>query len=209
MSSELDDAKHSLEQRSLRNVRALVDRLEEDERTRYRRPFFAAIVLALAILVVLFSLLAARGFFMPSLSEEQLRVKEERRKAGMAAFEKSTAASYSNRRKYEVTATSAPAFQAYANGCMTRIVELGNTEYRSALVGVAGTALVKITIRFDGLIQGAEVVKWTGNAMVEPAASRVVRLVGSCDQFPVEVRKEAEIVYIIEPLEFGPKGISQ
>jgi len=204
MGNDLDDAQHSIEQKSLRNVRALVDSLEETERTRNPRLIKAAIALFFLMMVGLLALIAA-SYLFPRVSDEELRAKAEKASAGMAALRKSTA-SYSskNPRKHVVSATSAPAIRAYADGCVAKIRELSNSTYRTEVAGVEGTAEVTIAIRFDGLIEGAEVNKWSGHAAMEPTARRVVRLAGSCAEFPEEIRKDVDIVYVTHVFEFRP-----
>jgi len=205
MVSSNDDVQRSIEQKSLRNVRALVDNLEETERTRNPRLIKAAIALFFAMMVGLLVLVAA-SILSNRGNEEARRAKAEKASASLGAFQESTA-SYSskNPRKHVVSAASAPAVRAYADDCVAKIRKLGNTTYASATAGVEGTAEVTIAIRFDGLIEGAEVNKWSGHAAMEPTARRVVRLAGSCDEFPAEVRKNADIVYVTQVFEFPDK----
>ena len=205
---DFDDAQHGLEQKSLRNVRALVDNLEDEERTRNPRLIKAAIALFFVMMVGLLALIVASSL-SPRANEEVLRAKAEKANAGISAFNKSTESYHSaSRRKHVVSAASPPAIRAYSENCVTKIRALGNSTYRKEVAGVEGTAEVTIAIRFDGLIEGAEVNKWSGHAAMEPTARRFVRLAGSCDPFPEEVRKDADVVYVTQAFEFGEKAVS-
>ena len=191
-----DDAQHALEKRALRNVRGLLDKLEQSDRGEIQ----AGVKWAFLTLVAFFGVMTVISVVVSIVGMFTAPPYEAPRALASSPY------SGTNARKAYVTAGMAPpALEKYAEECTDRIRERGNTTFREEFAGVQGSADIVVTIRSDGLIEAVTVKASAGHAAIEPAAKRIVMQAGWCAAFPDDVRSEADILYINRTIVIGEK----
>lgn len=206
MSQNGDDAQRAFEQRALRNVRALVEKAQREDRggARFREGlkvlFLFVLVIGLAILLGIFV------FGDPPHSAEKLRESELKGRAAQASLEMSTASYLSKPRRVFVDATASPPFAAYAQRTLNKIEAFTNANYPPEIRGIDGRVRLTMAIRFDGHIESVMVNTPSGNDVLDITAVRLVRLAEPYAPFPEELRREADVVDITRTFEFGLPG---
>jgi outer membrane biosynthesis protein TonB len=203
MSQDFDDAQRTLEQKALRNVRGLVDRIESEESNRHFTTFKVFVFVMFWVVLGIGILIVVAQLRRPS--EESQRASIEAAQSKVDAFNRSRAIYDLGPRKTYVDARMEPRFEKYVAGCNAKIDNLRDTTYRSELAGIEGKARVTYGVRFDGIIETAEVKEWSGHPATEATARRMVKLAGSCGDFPDEIRKDTEVLYITRNIEFGSR----
>jgi hypothetical protein len=191
-----DDAQHAFERKALRNVRGLLDKLEQGERGEVREGVKWAFVTVVAVFGVM--VVAAMVLTIVAAVTEPT-YEAPRALASQPSYG-------ANPRKAYVSASMAPlALEKYADACTDLIRERANTIFREEFAGVRGSADIVVAIRSDGLIEAVTVRSSMGHAAIEPTAKRVVLKAGWCAAFPDDVRGEADILYIHRTIVIGEK----
>lgn len=194
--SDPDDARHDLERKALRNVRALVEKAHDEERSvnTVDANYLWHVALVLAGLLVLG---LAVTFGVRWYRADEIRASEARREAELQAARQATPIPRSfGKRNVHVDAGADPAFRAYAAQCLATIAQRANTAYRPEVKGIDGRARVTFIVRSDGVFHGVEVHEASGHAAAGPAASRVIRLSEPCAVFPAAIQESADYLHV-------------
>ncbi|WP_439101921.1 energy transducer TonB [Congregibacter sp.] len=120
---------------------------------------------------------------------------------------------YSNQpRVRRLTAVSARAAvdAAYLADWRSRVESVGNQYYPEASLryGIYGSLEVLVTVRKDGSLEGIEILRSSGYAVLDEAAMRIVRLAAPYSPFPDELRSTTDKLEIVRTWQFEQNPLS-
>ena len=177
-----EDAQRQLEQRALRNVRALIDKLEGDERAKVGvgRVFASSIGLSVALLAIFFAVAGLLVMFKPA------RVNPKQPLA--------------------VTQDQRFAIDPYVNQAVLKIERAAAANYSATLKELEGQVRLSIAIRSDGS-QDTIVTKSSGNPILDAAAEQFVAIAAPFPSFPKQGFANLNSVYITRTVTFVKGGV--
>lgn len=190
------DANRRLEQQALKNVRALVDKVEGEDRAGFFSRSYAVTALAGTLLAIA----AAVGvsYYMSGKRADERKAIEAKMAAytnpNQPAAPKLPPAHLARRVKLDESMEAR--YQPYVSDCLAILEKRINTQYRSAAAGVEGEARVTLVIRSDGLISDVEVASASGSTAMEPSARRIIRMAEPCGVFPLPVQETADYLHL-------------
>lgn len=124
------------------------------------------------------------------LPESQAEVKRRLEMAQLAAEVRDRSEKYAKRpkKKFISSNTKEYAYAAYMRGWVDRVERVGNLNYpnEARRRGMHGDVLMTVTLNRDGSVKGIEVVKSSGQALLDAAAQRIVRLAAPFPALPVD-----------------------
>lgn len=120
---------------------------------------------------------------------------------------------YSNQpRVRRLTAVSARAAvdAAYLADWRSRVESVGNQYYPEASLryGIYGSLEMLVTVRKDGSLEGIEILRSSGYAVLDEAAMRIVRLAAPYSPFPDELRATTDKLEIVRTWQFEQNPLS-
>jgi protein TonB len=86
-----------------------------------------------------------------------------------------------------------------------KVERVGNLNYPDAArrEGISGKLLLDVELNPDGTVRNINVLRSSGQPMLDEAAVRIVNLAGPFLPFPPEIRKEADVLHITRTWEFS------
>ncbi len=114
-------------------------------------------------------------------------------------------------RRLSSVATKAADDAKYLYDWQKRIERIGNQHYpQSARSGeLYGDLQMVVTIRANGSLDSARVIKSSGQKILDDAALRIVRLASPYAPFPPAIKKEADVLEIVRTWRFSKNRFSQ
>jgi len=108
------------------------------------------------------------------------------------------------RRKVLTAATQEYKYANYLDAWRRKVERVGNLNYpdEAKRRKLYGNLILHVAVRSDGSIKAINVKKSSGHRLLDDAAIRIVKLSSPFPPFPVEIRKETEIVDIIRTWQF-------
>jgi len=101
--------------------------------------------------------------------------------------------------KYINASTQESKYASYLEAWRRRIEPLGKSNYPKQAISrkLEGRVILKVGINADGTLHGPpEIVKTSGHRLLDEATLRVLRLAAPFPPFPLEIRKETDLLYI-------------
>ncbi|MBA4503669.1 energy transducer TonB [Marinobacterium sp. 3-1745] len=101
-------------------------------------------------------------------------------------------------------ATRSHRYASYLDNWRRRVETVGNLNYpeQARRQGLQGTLRLLVALNPDGQVINIEVLASSGHPALDDAAIRIVQLASPFQSFPVEMRKEAEVLEIIRTWKF-------
>ena len=89
-------------------------------------------------------------------------------------------------------------FAGYVEDWRQRIEEVGNQNYPEAARqnSLYGSLLITVAVRLDGSLENIEIIRSSGNKVLDAAAMHIVELAAPFSAFPLELRNEADVLHI-------------
>ena len=108
------------------------------------------------------------------------------------------------RQKFISSRTREHKYASYMEAWRSRVEEVGNTNYPEEATRrrLSGNLVLDVAIRSDGSIQGIDVVRSSGQKILDDAAIRIVMMAAPFDEFPEEILKEADVIHITRTWQF-------
>ena len=185
-----EDAQRHLEQRALRNVRALIDKLQAGNGSG------AQGVLAVGIVVT--CVLAMLGLAMLVNPRQPPPVPMVVEAPPIVAPPDSRP----NPRRGSVQAARGTRFEPYLNAYTEKVERAYRLNYPSGVKGVSGSLVLSTAIKSDGAIDRIEILRGSGHPALDSAAERVVRLAAPFPQFPADIAEDTDLLLITRTFRF-------
>jgi protein TonB len=190
MSEHLDDAQRILEQRALRNVRGLVDKLEAEERERSAAGKQFAFTVLLVILAIVIVVILSTYTYRPAPSTVVVQ-----------SSTPSPIVPGGLRRAFVGSGKGTP-FAAYVDEFSRRVELVTNSNYPSTIRGVHGTVKLTAAIRSDGSLERVEVNRSSGNPILDATAVGLVTSAQPFQAFAAYSLTDVDILHITRTLTF-------
>lgn len=122
---------------------------------------------------------------------------------------------YQQRPKRKFVGASAAEFKfaGYVEDWRQRIEEVGNENYPEAARQnkLYGSLLITVAVRLDGSLENVEIIRSSGSKILDAAAVHIVELSAPYSPFPLELRKDADVLHITRTWTFtkGDELISE
>ena len=102
------------------------------------------------------------------------------------------------KRKFVGASAAEYKFAGYVEDWRQRIEEVGNDNYPEAARQnrLYGSLLITVAIRLDGTIENIEIIRSSGNKILDAAAIHIVELAAPYSAFPLALRNEADVLHI-------------
>ncbi|RDJ00683.1 energy transducer TonB [Dyella solisilvae] len=147
----------------------------------------------------------------PTTAEEQ---REQEEMARLSADVNRRKDSYTKRPKkvyIDSANTREYAYAAYMRGWTDRIERVGNLNYptEARRRGVHGDLLLTVAINRDGTIKSIDLIRSSGQPLLDAAAERIVRLAAPFPRLPTDAKEPSDELYISRTWVFGPNDMLQ
>jgi TonB family protein len=193
MTNDDPEAQRILQQRALRNVRALVDKLSRPEMGVLSALLWMALIGAGIFAAVLVAYWVNTSFF---------------RKDAVAGRTVTTQVSSPDpaspnapRRKFVSSGKDTP-YAGYVSEYSRRVERVANSNYPSAIRGVHGTVQITAAIRSDGTLERVEINRTSGNQALDAAAERFVMSAQPFAPFSKYSLADADVLHITRTFSF-------
>ena len=102
------------------------------------------------------------------------------------------------KRKFVGASAAEYKFAGYVEDWRQRIEEVGNQNYPEAArqKKLYGSLLITVAVRLDGSLENVEIVRSSGNKILDAAAVHIVELSAPYRPFPLDLRNEADVLHI-------------
>ena len=102
------------------------------------------------------------------------------------------------KRKFVGASAAEYKFAGYVEDWRQRIEEVGNQHYPEAARQnkLYGSLLITVAVRLDGSLENVEIIRSSGNKILDAAAIHIVELSAPYSPFPLELRKDADVLHI-------------
>ena len=102
------------------------------------------------------------------------------------------------KRKFVGASAAEYKFAGYVEDWRQRIEEVGNQNYPEAARqnSLYGSLLITVAVRLDGSLENVEIIRSSGNKVLDAAAMHIVELAAPYSAFPLELRNEADVLHI-------------
>ncbi|MEO6024067.1 MAG: TonB family protein [Burkholderiales bacterium] len=89
-------------------------------------------------------------------------------------------------------------FAGYVEEWRTRIEKIGNENYPEAARqnNLYGSLLITVAIRSDGSVENIEILRSSGNKILDAAAIHIIELAAPFGGFPLELREDTDVLHI-------------
>lgn len=113
-------------------------------------------------------------------------------------------------RRLDAVSARAAADAAYLADWRRRVETVGNQYYPEASLryGIYGSLKMLVTIRADGSLEGIDILKSSGYAVLDEAAVRIVRLAAPFSPFPEALRDTTDKLEILRTWQFEQNPLS-
>jgi len=108
------------------------------------------------------------------------------------------------RRKYLSARTKEYKYAEYMEAWRARVERVGNLNYpeKARRQNLTGNLVLDVAINPDGSVNNLDMVKSSGNKVLDDAARRIVRLAAPYQAFPPDIKKEVDILHITRTWQF-------
>ena len=102
------------------------------------------------------------------------------------------------KRKFVGASAAEYKFAGYVEDWRQRIEEVGNQNYPEAARqnSLYGSLLITVAVRLDGSLENVEIIRSSGNKVLDAAAMHIVELAAPFSAFPLGLRNEADVLHI-------------
>ncbi|MCF6231381.1 MAG: TonB family protein [Gammaproteobacteria bacterium] len=146
-----------------------------------------------------------------NLTAQQL-IQRSREIASLNAEVSEAWESYSKmpRKKYISAATQEYSAAAYMSAWQDKVERIGNINYPEAArhQNIYGSLVLEVNIKPDGSVQEINVLRSSGERLLDDAAIRIVRLASPFAPLPDALREGADILAIIRTWQFQQGGLA-
>jgi len=114
------------------------------------------------------------------------------------------------RKKYISAATREYTAAAYMTAWQAKVEKIGNINYPEVArqQQLYGNLVLEVVIKPDGSVQEINVLKSSGQRVLDDAAIRIVRLAGPFAPLPEELKQETDVLAIIRTWQFQRSGFA-
>lgn len=148
---------------------------------------------------------------LPSLPEADELSAIEREQARLAAEIDEALQAYAKRprRKFISAQTREYAYAAYMRAWVARVERVGNLNYPAEARerGIHGDLILTVAIRRDGSVDSIDVVKSSGQRVLDDAAVQIVRMSAPFNALPDDADGRVDILHITRTWQFLPGDI--
>ncbi|MDZ7842326.1 MAG: energy transducer TonB [Gammaproteobacteria bacterium] len=108
------------------------------------------------------------------------------------------------RRKFLSARTREYKYAEYMEAWRSRVERVGNLNYpeKARRQNLTGDLVLDVAIKPDGSVHELNMVKSSGNKVLDDAARRIVKLAAPYDAFPSDIKKEVDILHITRTWQF-------
>jgi protein TonB len=96
-----------------------------------------------------------------------------------------------------------PQIQRYLERCSAQIEANANAHYPMLIKGLQGTVKLSFEMVADGSVQAMKVARSSGNAAMDAAALRLLKLTTPCEPFPDELKTHVVRLSSVRAFRFG------
>lgn len=96
----------------------------------------------------------------------------------------------------------------YIAAWVRKVEQIGETNFPEIArkLNLTTGPVLDVLIRADGSLQDVRIIRSSGNAELDRAAQRIVRLGAPYAPFPPQLRQQYDVLYISRPWRFDPGG---
>lgn len=108
------------------------------------------------------------------------------------------------RRKFLSARTKEYKYAEYMEAWRARVERVGNLNYpeKARRQNLTGNLVLDVAINPDGTVHNLNMIKSSGNKVLDDAARRIVELAAPYAGFPADIRKEVDILHITRTWQF-------
>lgn len=108
------------------------------------------------------------------------------------------------RQKFISSRTREHKYATYMEAWRARVEQVGNTNYPEEARSrrLSGDLVLDVAINPDGTIQAVDVIRSSGQKVLDDAAVRIVMMAAPFDPFPEEILKETDVIHITRTWQF-------
>jgi protein TonB len=108
------------------------------------------------------------------------------------------------RRKFLSARTKEYKYAEYMEAWRSRVERVGNLNYpeKARRQNLTGNLVLDVAINPDGSVNQLNMVKSSGNKVLDDAARRIVQLAAPYESFPADIREEVDILHITRTWQF-------
>jgi len=114
------------------------------------------------------------------------------------------------RHKYLNARTQEYKYAAYMDAWRAKVERVGNLNYpeQAKRQGIAGSLVLDVAIKPDGSLQGVQVLRPSGQKVLDDAAVRIVELAAPYAPLPPDMRVDVDILHITRTWKFQETGVT-
>ena len=114
------------------------------------------------------------------------------------------------RHKYLNARTQEYKYAAYMDAWRAKVERVGNLNYpeQAKRQGIAGSLVLDVAIKQDGSLQGVQVLRPSGQKLLDDAAVRIVELAAPYAPLPPDMRADVDILHITRTWKFQESGVT-
>jgi len=114
------------------------------------------------------------------------------------------------RHKYLNARTQEYKYAAYMDAWRAKVERVGNLNYpeQAKRQGIAGSLVLDVAIKPDGSLQGVQVLRPSGQKVLDDAAVRIVELAAPFAPLPPDMRSDVDILHITRTWKFQETGVT-
>jgi periplasmic protein TonB len=108
-------------------------------------------------------------------------------------------------RKFIGSSTQEYRFAQYVEDWRLKVERIGNLNYPDGARGrVYGSLVLVVSIKADGSLEGVEVMRSSGQQILDRAAERIVKMASPFAGFPANIKRDTDILVITRTWTFAP-----
>jgi len=114
------------------------------------------------------------------------------------------------RHKYLNARTQEYKYAAYMDAWRAKVERVGNLNYpeQAKRQGIAGSLVLDVAIKPDGSLLGVQVLRPSGQKVLDDAAVRIVELAAPYAPLPPDMRADVDILHITRTWKFQDTGVT-
>jgi protein TonB len=114
------------------------------------------------------------------------------------------------RHKYLNARTQEYKYAAYMDAWRAKVERVGNLNYpeQAKRQGIAGSLVLDVAINPDGSLQGVQVLRPSGQKVLDDAAVRIVELAAPYAPLPADMRADIDVLHITRTWKFQETGVT-
>ncbi|GAB4194107.1 MAG: energy transducer TonB [Wenzhouxiangellaceae bacterium] len=113
------------------------------------------------------------------------------------------------RRKYVTASTREWRYAAYMQAWVAKVERIGNMNFpeEARRRSLSGNLVLTVAVRQDGSVESVDVLRSSGQAILDQAAVRIVRLAAPFAPLPADIAEQADVLHITRTWEFSLAGL--